>query len=407
MTHAIAGEEFTRPEENTVKSTERLDSVRYHYMDNLRAIAMLAGIFFHAALAYSPLMQNLWLSADAQNSQILDAVAWFMHLFRMPLFFLISGFFAVMLMEKRGIVSFLKNRGLRIALPFAIFLPLILISFILLIGWSISAVESHSPMLQFIAATYNNPDVPQPPFSTTHLWFLFNLGLFCLVIALIKKFNFFESKIARKMANSHFIIFGLPLLLVPALYSQPAPLPAPERIYPELWSFGFFGIFFILGGIIYNNQQLLEPLKKYNLALLLVSLIGYAVLYQYLPKTLTFADIMTNMQGIPHSTEQFIKAILAAFISVHMTIFCLVAGRTLLDSHNKIFRLISNSSYWVYIVHLPVLFYLQFLLLDLEMNLWLKFLTGAFGTLAIGMISYVLFIKWTPIGWLLNGRKKP
>ncbi len=29
---------------------------RLHYMDQLRALAMLAGVVFHAALAYSPLM---------------------------------------------------------------------------------------------------------------------------------------------------------------------------------------------------------------------------------------------------------------------------------------------------------------------------------------------------------------
>jgi glucans biosynthesis protein C len=33
---------------------------RLHYMDHLRALAMVAGVLFHAALAYSPLMQRVF-----------------------------------------------------------------------------------------------------------------------------------------------------------------------------------------------------------------------------------------------------------------------------------------------------------------------------------------------------------
>ena len=33
---------------------------RLYYMDNLRAWAMLVGIVFHVALAYSPYMHNIW-----------------------------------------------------------------------------------------------------------------------------------------------------------------------------------------------------------------------------------------------------------------------------------------------------------------------------------------------------------
>ena len=114
-------------------------SVRYHYMDNLRALAMLAGIFFHAAIAYGPLLNQIWLPASPDASIAMDAVAWFSHLFRMPLFFLIAGFFTCYMIEKRGIKGQLKNRALRIALPFAIFWPMVVTSFALLIGWALLA----------------------------------------------------------------------------------------------------------------------------------------------------------------------------------------------------------------------------------------------------------------------------
>lgn len=69
------------------QSTEQALQQRLHYLDNLRALAMIAGVFFHAALAYSPMLNTYWLSADTQQSSMVDVVGFFMHLFRMPLFF--------------------------------------------------------------------------------------------------------------------------------------------------------------------------------------------------------------------------------------------------------------------------------------------------------------------------------
>ena len=70
--------------------TER---TRLHYLDNLRALAMIGGVFFHAALAYSPMLHHLWLTADSQQSEVVDIVSWFSHLFRMPVFFCDSRIF--------------------------------------------------------------------------------------------------------------------------------------------------------------------------------------------------------------------------------------------------------------------------------------------------------------------------
>ena len=66
------------------------DSGRLHAMDNLRALAMFAGVLFHAGLAYSALAHDFVPTADRAQSVALDAGLWFVHLFRMPLFFLVT-----------------------------------------------------------------------------------------------------------------------------------------------------------------------------------------------------------------------------------------------------------------------------------------------------------------------------
>src|SRR3546814_6330862 len=87
----------------------RVPQERLHYMDHLRALAMLAGVFFHAALAYSPVMNGFFPTADRQTSVWVDAVVWGLHLVRMPLFFLVAGFFAAWVIRSEEHTSELQS----------------------------------------------------------------------------------------------------------------------------------------------------------------------------------------------------------------------------------------------------------------------------------------------------------
>ena len=60
---------------------------RVHYLDNLRALAMMLGVLLHAGLAYANPAQSIWIATDKTSSTAVDAGIWFIHLFRMGLFF--------------------------------------------------------------------------------------------------------------------------------------------------------------------------------------------------------------------------------------------------------------------------------------------------------------------------------
>ena len=157
-------------------------NARFHYMDNLRALAMLAGVVFHAALAYSVLAHPLWPTADRGHSLIVDGFAWFFHLFRMPLFFLVAGFFAALLVQKRGMGGMLKNRFMRIILPLIVFWPLVYFSMSWLIRYAIADVQNLSPLLQMIKPWLANPQAPTAPPTLVHLWFLAYMMCFCILV---------------------------------------------------------------------------------------------------------------------------------------------------------------------------------------------------------------------------------
>jgi len=88
---------------------------RRHDLDALRAAAMLLGIALHAAIPYAPFFP--WALQDSQTSESFSLLFAVIHGFRMPLFFLISGFFTAMIWRQKGLASLLRQRALRIFVP--------------------------------------------------------------------------------------------------------------------------------------------------------------------------------------------------------------------------------------------------------------------------------------------------
>jgi glucans biosynthesis protein C len=69
-------------------------------------------------------------------------------------------------------------------------------------------------------------------------------------------------------------------------------------------------------------------------------------------------------------------------------------------------RYISDSAYWVYLVHLPLVIAIGIVLLPWEAHPAAKFGVCVIMSMAILMVSYAVLVRHTPIGWLLNGRRR-
>src|SRR5215471_1769408 len=89
---------------------------RYHALDALRAAMMFLGIYLHAAAAYSP--HGDWHVKPPQVTTALDYTITWIHVFRMPVFYVMAGFFAALLLERYGFRRAAVNRFWRIVVPF-------------------------------------------------------------------------------------------------------------------------------------------------------------------------------------------------------------------------------------------------------------------------------------------------
>ena len=148
---------------------------RIHGLDFLRSIAMLAGVYLHAAISFMEATFP-WAIHDRYRSAMFDLSVGIIHGFRMQLFFVLAGFFARLVHDRMGTGPFLRRRGLRIGVPFLVGLVTLLPLVFVVWGWGL--VESGQPLDGALAQSPKSAlDYP-----TGHLWFLEYLLLFYLLI---------------------------------------------------------------------------------------------------------------------------------------------------------------------------------------------------------------------------------
>lgn len=123
--------------------TETQPTPRRHDLDALRAFAMLLGIALHAGLSFTPFP---WVVQDPDQNPLFGLFFAAVHGFRMPLFFLLSGFFTAMLWRRRGLAGLLRHRAKRILAPCL----LGLVTIVPALQWSFSWATDYAAAIETV-----------------------------------------------------------------------------------------------------------------------------------------------------------------------------------------------------------------------------------------------------------------
>jgi peptidoglycan/LPS O-acetylase OafA/YrhL len=79
--------------------------------------------------------------------------------------------------------------------------------------------------------------------------------------------------------------------------------------------------------------------------------------------------------------------------------------RTVLARERPGVRYLSDSAYWLYLAHLPIVIWGQIWIRSWDLPATLKFLGLTSTVTVLLLISYQLFVRYTPLGTLLNGKR--
>ncbi len=101
----------------------------------------------------------------------------------------------------------------------------------------------------------------------------------------------------------------------------------------------------------------------------------------------------------------WVSCLLQVLYAWLMTLGLLGLFETLLAKDRPWVRYVSDSSYWLYLVHLPLIIVGQALLLRTNLPPLVEFAILTIITTAALLVSYHVAVRYTPIGALLNGKR--
>ncbi len=392
---------------------------RYHGLDGLRAFAMLLGVVVHATLPYFSRLAGIefmW-PADPDQSLALLLLFDYIHAWRMPVFFLLAGFFAHLVLERRSPSEFVRDRLCRIGVPLVLFAVVmaVLIPALWWYGWK----GEFAVDLRMLDPR-KWPSLISQGIPLAHLWFLwYLLLLYAALLAWRAALRAVPAAPAIGRRLSGWIYARAPLLLMLAAAlllaarggdeSKPIwPPNVPDLLYAAL--------FFFYGHGLWPRRQLLDRLRgRSRLAgLWTAGMLAHAV---------HVAALGAQDQGLAGTAVGIVTVVdTLAYGSAAVLLSLALVGSfaVLLRTPRRWVRWMADSSYWIYLMHLPVVAFLTFWLAHLDASGRLAALTGfdwgpelkfsvAFvATSVVGVVSYRYLVRYTPLGTLLNGkREKP
>jgi len=368
---------------------------RIHGLDALRGILMILGIVLHVEIAYFPPdWGGGWAVQDPRAHTYFAGFSMTgIHFFRMPAFFFISGFFGALLWQKRGAKSLIENRFKRIAIPLVVFL-LLLWPLVLFSDGYAQTLASMRPSA-FQGGLQEAAGGGFFPHDTMHLWFLWYLlivtGLTILFVIVWNRLGLGVEAIHRatrsilESPTKTLLILG-GLVFTWNLISSWAQVATSTAWEPNPEKLAFYWGWYGLGWLMFRSDTDLLSMQKGAWTLFFIGIACTIAnpIYQEAHFEIAAASCAVGM---------------VAFTRSFMGLFMRYANHG-----SKAMRYISDSSYWVYLLHLPLSLLMPALLLKWDISVWIKMPT-AIALVSIGCwATYDAFVRNSFVGRMLNGR---
>lgn len=353
---------------------------RNHGLDWLRTGCILLLFPFHTARVFDAWEPNY--IKDTVNS----FSSWFLFLtsyWFMPLMFVIAGVSAYYALQKRTPGQFVKERFLRLLVPF-----LVGILLVVPIQGYLASVQQYGytgGYLSFLPSYFTDfSDLTgyTGSFTPGHLWFL--LYLYMISVGLLPVLKRIRQSDGQKPS-----FWGKPVVLILAFIplAVTSALPAIGGKNPF-----YFAAFFLLGYWI-AHRNLLDFIKKYRIRLLLGALFSGAYFVIGRP-LLGFAS--------GYTAQAAIVALLRDSAAWLMTLALIGLAQAYCNKPGKALNYCNGASFPVYVLHQSAMMAVAFFVVAWPLPAWAKFLLIAIGSFLFSLAGYEALRRFRITRFLLG-----
>ena len=386
------------PEKYSTQVVTR-ETTRLYFIDHLRAALIILVVLHHVALVYGGIQPFYYLEPPVNNlpaflvpmAFVLMNQAWFM-----GALFLIAGFFTPDSFDRKGIGSFLKNRLIRLGIPLLFWI------------FVLNPISSIGVFLMPSSLTGITTPLTWQTFWKIYpsliglgpMWFVAMLLIFDFGYAawrlLIKKQT--SASIPETSLPSYLRIglFILVLALLSYLTRIIVPLGESVLQFPTLAYLPQYLGFFIIGIIAYHYDWFRTIRGSMGVVGFIAAIVATIVLFPIGFISFLRAIEAGSQQLPPFGNGTWQSAIYAFWDTVFAVGMCLGAitfFRRFFDGQSSFGRFLSQQSYAVYIIHVPIIVFLVYALREIGLAPSLKFSIASLIALTICFIAAYIIRK--------------
>jgi glucan biosynthesis protein C len=412
---------------------------RYHGLDFVRAVAMLLGVVLHISMFFCDVNSFHWIAGEHKRDSLNTFAVMGIHFFRMQLFMLLAGFFAELVLQRKGMNALMRDRIKRILWPFLIGIFLFMPMFMLVTNdtWpgAYTNIFDGVSMLERIKSyllwgAFTERDVFNE-YNFWHFWFIYFLLFFYLAHWLMhqlgsKDFLFKDNSLFNSLVRISltqkwgFLI--LTLLAFPIHFSLQSPMFWPSHFNFQINEMIYYFGFYVFGVYLHKNITLLKSLAQNGWFYVFISipfvflLNGPTEKYDLMRNVVVditswkVANIQVWEEGVfSNSAFKSIIVFLRCAVSWTLCLGFIGLAHRYLNQPGRYVRYLADSAYWVFWVH--ILFTCFFSRYAQEItfgNAVLKSVVIFYLSLFFMYLSYNKCVRYTFLGdYFMSRRKAP
>lgn len=357
---------------------------RLHYLDAMRSILMILGILLHSANVFS---DSDWAIKNINTSEYFTYLIDTIHIFRMPAFFIVSGFFCHMTLKKNGPIKFINIRLPRIIIPFLVTaVTLNTLQNYILINSNLTDIDI-TDIRYWLSGSW-----------VSHLWFLNTLIYYFIFSALFYYLtpNLLNNikKITNNIINhtNGYYLFIIPIVSMGLLKISYIFPNVSEQYYDAAIADSIkYSIYFVFGIILGTNKNLLSEFVRPKKAIILLCMLIITIFHYW-----EFDSALIN---------KLLSSYKTALIIWLSCVLCFYIFNSLFNKKSILFTYLAGASYTIYLFHHIFVILIGILIIQTEINIVFKFILLVSMTFIItNLIHYYLISKYSILSRIFNGK---
>jgi glucan biosynthesis protein C len=355
---------------------------RLFFLDHLRSTLMILVVLHHVALVYGASLDGYYYveppfgDASAFRALLIFALvnqAWFM-----GAFFLVAGYFTPGSVDRKGPIAFLKDRLVRLGIPLALFF--FVLGPISCIGYFLMPADLTGITTPLTWGSYWH--AYPALLGMGPLWFVAMLLIFSLAYAawraLTRNRSAASAHALEPAAPGYASVGAFILVLALASYLTRMFVPLGQAVlqFPTLAYFPQYLSFFVLGMVAYRREWFRTVPDRMGVAGFAAAAVATLTLFPLAFSgqwfSLELSPATDNAMGSGH-WQSAAYALWDSIFAVGMFLGLATLFRRFVDGRWKIGKFLSQQSYAVYVIQIPVIVFVAYALRQIDLDALPKF----------------------------------